>query len=56
MFKRIKRRIASLLAAAAFVVVPLGTVESCDPGNDEATPISIPAPVDATPISIPDYS
>ncbi len=51
MFKRIKRRMASLLAATAFVVVPLGAVESCD--LDEATPISIPAPVDATPISIP---
>ncbi|MFQ5496180.1 MAG: hypothetical protein ACE5EX_12460 [Phycisphaerae bacterium] len=56
MFKRIKRRMVSLLAAAAFVVVPVGAVESCDPGNDDATPISIPAPVDATPISIPDYA
>lgn len=42
MFKKIKRRIASLLACTAFVVVPLGAVESCDQGNDGATPISIP--------------
>lgn len=54
MFKRIKRRIMSLLTVTTLVVVPLGVVESCD--LDDATPISIPAPVDATPISIPDLS
>lgn len=56
MLKKLKIRIVSLLTATSFLVVPVGLVESCNPGGDDATPISIPAPTDATPISIPDFS
>ncbi|MFQ5411420.1 MAG: hypothetical protein ACE5EC_03960 [Phycisphaerae bacterium] len=42
MLKKIKYRIVSLLTATAFVVVPVGLLDSCNPGNDDATPISIP--------------